>query len=125
MNKTIILGLLLAIIFAPFTNVWSQETPVKYDVETKVNIDYTHGQINPTMGVHNIQIMRANREFPKTAEGYGWTYNHGANIAYWNNKLYVNYLSNPTGEHVAPGQTYLQSSEDGYNWSFPKVLFST
>lgn len=125
MNKTIILGLLLVIILATCTNGLSQETPVKYDVKTRVNIDYTHGQIQPTMGVHNIQIMRANREFPETAEGYGWTYNHGANIAYWNNKLYVNYLSNPTGEHIAPGQTYLQSSEDGYNWTFPKVLFPT
>lgn len=101
----------------------AQETPVKYNINTLVNIDYNHGQLPSTMGVHNIQIMRANRELPEFAEGHGWTYNHAAMIAYWNNMFYVNYLSDPAGEHVPPGQTYLQTSKDGYSWSFPKVLF--
>jgi hypothetical protein len=44
-------------------------------------------------------------------------------LAYWNNTFYLEYLSNPVGEHVAPGQTLLQSSKDGYNWSAPVVIF--
>lgn len=107
---------------APAT-LWSQETPLKYEFDLIANIDYSHGQLPSVMGVHNIQIMRANREHPEFAEGYGWTYNHAAMIAYWNHTFYVSYLSDPVGEHTAPGQTYLQSSADGYRWEFPKVLF--
>jgi hypothetical protein len=46
-------------------------------------------------------------------------------IAYWNQTFYVSYLSDPVGEHIAPGQTYLQRSSDGYHWDFPEVLFPT
>lgn len=102
-----------------------QDTPLKYEIDRMANIDYSHGQLPSTMGVHNIQIMRANREHPEFAEGFGWTYNHAPMIAYWNQKFYVNYLSDPVGEHMAPGQTYLQTSSDGYQWDFPRVLFPT
>jgi hypothetical protein len=44
-------------------------------------------------------------------------------LAYWNNSFYLEYLSNPVGEHVAPGQTLVQTSKDGYNWSKPVVIF--
>jgi hypothetical protein len=37
--------------------------------------------------------------------------------------FYLEYLSNPVGEHIAPGQTLLQTSNDGYNWSKPVVVF--
>ena len=37
--------------------------------------------------------------------------------------FYLEYLSNPVGEHIAPGQTLLQTSKDGYNWSVPVVIF--
>lgn len=115
--------LLTVVAIAPVT-LLCQETPLRYDLNQMVNIDYSHGQLPSTIGVHNIQIMRANREHPEFAEGYGWTYNHAAMIAYWNNTFYVNYLSDPVGEHIAPGQTYLQTSKDGYHWEFPTVLFS-
>src|SRR5699024_692448 len=59
---------------------------------TLPNMDYHHGQLSPVMGVHNIQILRANREFPDRAEGTGWTYNHAPNMAYWNGTYYVQYL---------------------------------
>jgi len=116
--------LLAGVAIAPFY-LYSQGTPLRYDFNTLANIDYHHGQLPATMGVHNIQIMRANREHPELAEGFGWTYNHGAMIAYWNNTFFVNYLSDPVGEHMAPGQTYLQTSKDGYHWEFPVVLFPT
>ena len=34
------------------------------------------GQLSPVVGVHNIQVMRANREHPAPDNGNGWTYKH-------------------------------------------------
>ncbi|WP_159520300.1 exo-alpha-sialidase [Sunxiuqinia indica] len=87
------------------------------------NPDYHHGQLSPAMGVHNIQVMRANRELPETADNFGWTYNHAPMLAYWNDTFFLEYLSDPVGEHVPPGQTFLVTSEDGYEWSKPEVIF--
>ncbi len=87
------------------------------------NPDYHHGQLHPAVGVHNIQVMRADREVPDSADGFGWTYNHAPMLAWWNDIFYLQYLSNPVGEHVPPGQTLLATSPDGYNWSRPVVLF--
>ena len=100
----------------------AQDT-VHYVGEKQVNIDYHHGQLSPALGVHNIQVMRANRELPETADGLGWTYNHAPNLAYWNNKFYYQYLNDPVGEHIPPGRTMLVTSEDGYNWSKPITIF--
>ena len=102
--------------------VHSQDT-VRYTGSTLVNVDYHHGGLQPAVGVHNIQTMRANREHPEESDGVGWTYNHAPMLAYWNNTFYLQYLSNPVGEHVPPGQTFLQTSKDGYNWSKPVVVF--
>ena len=38
------------------------------------NPNHHDGQLSPVVGVHNIQIMRANREYPSKENGYGWTY---------------------------------------------------
>jgi hypothetical protein len=96
---------------------------VRYTGKTLVNADYHHGQLSPVMGVHNIQTFRANREHPELAENFGWTYNHAPMLAYWNNKFYVEYLSDKVGESIPPGQTLLQSSTDGYSWTKPAVVF--
>jgi len=119
MNRTclhISLGLLAALPAA------AQDT-VHYTGRTRVNIDYHHGQLSPAMGVHNIQVLRANREHPEKADDMGWTYNHAPMLAYWNNTFYLEYLSNKVGEHIPPGQTLLVTSRDGYNWGKPVVLF--
>lgn len=100
----------------------AQDT-IRYVGKTLSNVDYHHGQLSPAVGVHNIQVMRANREHPEDGDGFGWTYNHAPVLAYWNNNFYVEYLSDPVGEHVPPGQTLLLTSKDGYNWSKPTVLF--
>ena len=99
------------------------QTPVKYTGNTLANPDYHHGELAPVVGVHNIQVMRASREHPDSAEGFGWTYNHAPNLACWNGKFYLQWLSNPVGEHVPPGQVLLTSSQDGYHWEFPRQLF--
>ena len=96
---------------------------VHYSGHTLSNIDYHHGQLTPAVGVHNIQVLRANREHPDSAEGSGFTYNHAPMLAYWNNKFYLEYLSDKIGESVPPGQTLLLTSPDGYTWSRPVVLF--
>ncbi len=83
------------------------------------------GQLSPVIGVHNIQVMRANREHPDASNCQGWTYNHQPMLAYWNGKFYLQYLSDEKGEQVPPSQTFLQTSTDGYSWSNPQILFPT
>ncbi|WP_443939415.1 six-hairpin glycosidase [Pedobacter sp. MW01-1-1] len=107
---------------ASATHVQAQDT-VRYTGKTLVNADYHHGQLAPVLGVHSMQTFRANREHPDLAEGFGFTYNHAPMLAYWNNKFYIEYLSDKVSESVPPGQTLLQSSNDGYTWTKPEVIF--
>jgi hypothetical protein len=100
----------------------AQQDTVRYTGNTLVNVDYHHGQLVPAVGVHNIQAFRANREHGDWA-GTNWTYNHQPMLAYWNNQFYLEFLSNPVGEHVPPGQTFLCTSKDGYTWSKPTTVF--
>ncbi|MDR8391929.1 exo-alpha-sialidase [Aliifodinibius sp. S!AR15-10] len=100
-----------------------QQDTAHFVGDATANLDYHHGQLPPVLGVHNIQVLRANRENPEMAEGTGWTYNHAPNMAYWNGKYYVQYLSDPVSEHEPPGQTLMATSKDGYNWSTPEVIF--
>lgn len=117
--KYILSSLSLILSFAA-TN--AQDT-VRYTGETLSNVDYHHGQLSPAVGVHNIQVFHANRENPALAGGSNWTYNHAPMLAYWNNTFYLQYLSDPVGEHIPPGQTLLLTSKDGYHWSNPTVIF--
>ena len=105
---------------AAFRGAQAQDT-ISYTGKTLVNVDYHHGQLSPAIGVHNVQTLRVSRDSKKT--GYSWTYNHAPMLAYWNNTFYLNYLSNPVGEHVPPGQTLLQTSANGIEWSKPQIIF--
>jgi len=102
-----------------YSFLFAQDT-VRYIGSTLSNVDYHHGQLSPAIGVHNVQTFRANRADTGVAH---WTYNHAPMLAYWNGSFYLEYLSNPVGEHVAPGRTLLQTSKDGYTWSVPVVIF--
>lgn len=104
------------------SSVKAQDT-VRYTGKTLVNADYHHGQLMPVMGVHSVQTFRANREHPELADNFGWTYNHAPMLAYWNNKFYIEYLSDKVGESIPPGQTLLQTSQDGSSWKKPEVIF--
>ena len=104
-----------------FSSSLTAQDTIRYTGKVLSNVDYHHGQLSPAMGVHNIQTMRANRS--DRNETSSWTYNHAPMLAYWNNRFYLEYLSNPVGEHEPPGQTLLQSSADGYNWLSPVVIF--
>jgi hypothetical protein len=100
----------------------SAET-VHYSGTTLSNVDYHHGQLRPAIGTHCRQVLRANREHPDAANGEGWTYNHAPMLAYWQNQFYLQYLSNPVGEHEPPGRTLLMTSKDGKTWTNPTVIF--
>ena len=96
---------------------------IHYTGKTLSNPNRHDGGLSPAVGVHNIQILRANREHPSEANGQGWTYNHQPMMAYWNNQFYVHYLCDPKDEHIPPSHTLLQTSKDGYTWSNPQMLF--
>lgn len=116
--------LIILSVFVLVSSAVNAEELVRYTGETISNVDYHHGQLAPAIGVHNVQIMRANRENPAESDGFGWTYNHAPMIAYWNNTFYVEYLSDPVGEHVPPAQTFLvKSSDQGKTWGKPEVIF--
>ena len=121
MKKFLLLVLFLGFIGTK-TFVVAQKQ-VHYSGTTLNNPDYHHGQLSPAMGVHSVQVLRANREFPELADGYGWTYNHAPMLAWWNGQFYLEYLSDSIGEHTPPGHTLLSVSKDGYSWSKPVVLF--
>lgn len=122
MNRHFYKAVMAALYLVLATKAQAQDT-VRYTGSTLVNIDYHHGQLSPAMGVHNTQVLRANREHPDQAEGFGFTYNHAPMLAYWNNTFYLEYLSDRMGESVPPGHTLLLSSKDGYNWTKPAEIF--
>ena len=101
----------------------SEPGMVHYTGTTLNNPDYHHGQLSPAVGVHNVQVLRANREHPEMADGFGWTYNHAPMLAWWNNAFYLEYLSDSVGEHTPPGHTLLVTSKDGTHWTKPVVIF--
>lgn len=110
--------LLTTILLLTAALLQAQDT-VRYTGSVLSNVDYHHGQLSPAIGVHNIQTFRANR----ADTSFNWTYNHAPMLAYWNNTFYLEFLSDPVGEHVPPGETMLQTSKDGYNWTKPVIIF--
>ena len=101
----------------------SAQNKIHYTGTELANPAYHDGQLSPVVGVHNIQIMRANREFPDSSNGNGWTYNHQPMLAYWNGQFYYQYLCDPVDEHVPPSHTVLMTSKDGYHWTNPQIVF--
>lgn len=99
------------------------KTVIEYSGDERANIDYHHGALRPAVGIHNFQVLRANRDNSKEAEVTGWTYNHAPMLAYWNRKFYLEYLSTPVEEHVPPGHSLLTTSRNGKTWSVPRVVF--
>lgn len=97
--------------------------PVRYLGGIYVDQSVHDGRLRPAIGVESYQVMRANRTRKELGDGFGWTYNHAPMLAHWNGKFYLEYLSNPVGEHEPPGQTLLATSAGGRTWSQPVVAF--
>ncbi len=104
-------------------NLLHDKDRIHYTGTTLSNPERHDGALSPVVGVHNIQIMQANREHPAKANNDGWTYNHQPMMAYWNNQFYLHFLCDPSDEHIPPSRTMLQTSKDGYTWSEPEILF--
>lgn len=104
----------------------SKDEPVKYTGDLTPDKRFHDGLLPHAVGVHQFQVMRANRSHPPErgeSEAQGWTYNHQPYLAYWNDTFYYQYLSNLYHEHGAPGRTLLMTSDDGFHWSDPIVVF--
>ena len=106
-----------------FAQTGSIHEPVRYVGGVTIDPSVHEGRLRYAIGTENTQVLRVNRTHPELAEDFGWTYNHAPNIAYWNGTFYLEYLSNPVDEHVAPGHTLLVTSKDGRNWEKPKEAF--
>lgn len=81
------------------------------------------GGLQPAVGVHNIQVYRANRTASEHADGLTDTYSHQPMLAYWQGRFWLGYLSGPRDEHQAPCSTSLTTSVDGMTWEKPRTLF--
>lgn len=101
----------------------SPAEPVRYIGGESIDPSVHEGRLRWAVGVESIQVMRANRKHGGLDGDSGWTYNHAPNLAYWNGKFYLQYLSNPKDEHIAPGHTLIMTSVDGRRWEKPRVLF--
>lgn len=116
------------ILFIMYSQITKAQTgsniePIRYIGGEHID-PFTHeAGLRYAIGVENIQTLRANRTHPELSDGYGWTYNHASNIAYWNGQFYQQYISGESDEHIAPVQTMLITSMNGKDWSFPKVSF--
>ena len=101
----------------------SENEPIRYIGGTHID-PFTHeAGLRYAIGVENIQTFRANRTHPELSDGFGWTYSHASNLAYWNDQFYQQYISGEADEHISPVQTMLITSKNGKDWSFPKVIF--
>lgn len=97
--------------------------PVRYVGGVTIDPSVHEGRLRWAIGTESIQVMRANRKSGGIETDTGWTYNHAPNLTYWNDKFYLQYLSNPVDEHIAPGQTLLVTSANGRHWSNPVIIF--
>lgn len=96
--------------------------PVRFVGDRSVT-NTADGGLRPAVGVHNIQVYRANRSAPTHADGLTDTYLHAPMLAYWQGRYWIEYLSGPRSEHEPPCATSLTSSVDGLTWEAPRVVF--
>jgi hypothetical protein len=106
-----------------FSQTGTGAEPIRYLGGVYVDQDVHDGRLRPAVGVESYQVLRVNRTHADVGDGFGWTYAHAPMLAYWKGKFYLEYLSNPIGEHEPPGQTLVMTSVDGRHWSMPQVVF--
>lgn len=112
-------AVLLPLLFAAAT---AAQPPVVFDGKIEV-ANSADGALQPIVGVHNIQVYRANRTAPTHADGLTDTYLHAPMLCHWRGKFYLEYLSGPRAEHEAPCSTSLTRSADGLTWEPPRIVF--
>jgi hypothetical protein len=100
--------------------------PVPLVFENNARVESTaDGGLRLAVGVHNIQVVRANRTHAAQvhADALAHTYLHAPMLAWWRGKLHLEYLSGPVGEHETVCETSLTTSADGLHWEKPQVVF--
>ena len=117
----VLLGLF--IFFSTNAQTGSIHEPVRYIGGVTIDPNVHEGRLRYAIGTESRQTIRVNRTHPELADGFGWTYSHASNLAYWKGKFFQQYLSNPIDEHIPPGHTLLTTSLDGRVWSKPSVIF--
>lgn len=116
------LGLSLSAL-GTYAQTGSPTEPVRYIGGVTIDPSVHEGRLRYAIGTQHTQVVRANRTHPEEAGGYGYTYNHAPNMAYWNGKFYLEYISGEKDEHVAPVHDMLVTSADGHHWDKPQVVF--
>ncbi len=101
----------------------SKSEPIVYTGKLEPTKDFFDGSLPHAVGVHNIQVFRANRENPDDPGDVGFTYNHQPYLVYWNNKFFLQFLQGLVEEHHPPTRIELVTSEDGIHWSKPTIAF--
>ena len=81
------------------------------------------GRLPPVVGVHNYQVLRANRTRPQDRNHRCYTHNHQPMLTYWNDRFYLQYIGSLHNEHEERTETFLTCSEDGRRWDEPQVVF--
>lgn len=66
--------ILFALAAGWLTSTVAAQDRIHYTGTELSNPTYHDGQLSPVVGVHNIQLVRANREHPDPSNGNGWTY---------------------------------------------------
>jgi hypothetical protein len=105
-----------------FVATASAVPPVIYNGSSDVS-PTADGGLRPVVGIHNIQVYRANRSKPEHSDGLTDTYVHAPTLCYWRGHFYLEYLSAPRNEHDNPTVNSLTRSVDGVNWEPPRVVF--
>ncbi len=100
------------------------DEPVRYVGGESADPNH-EGGLRLAVGVKHWQAFRGNRAHPEQAEDFGWTYNHAPMLAWWNDRLWLQYLSGPVHENKGHGHTLILSSADGISWDKPRVAFPT
>ncbi len=100
----------------------AEPPPVRFEGEVRVTTAQDGG-LPPVVGVHTVQVYRANRAAPAHADGLTDTYLHAPMLCYWQGRFWLEYLSGPVSEHQSPCSTSLTSSTDGLTWEAPRVVF--
>lgn len=118
---------------APAAGLFAAPLPSDLHPEAKETMRYTgamqpdaahyDGKLPHVLGVHSMQVFRANRSRPPEGGGLGYTYNHGQFLAYWKGNYYVQFLQGIHSEHAAPTRTVVLSSSDGLHWTPPRIVF--
>jgi BNR repeat-like domain len=98
------------------------EPPVVYTGKIQAT-PTADGGLRPAVGVHNIQVYRANRTASEHGDKLADTYVHAPMLAYWKDRFYLEYLSGTKNEHDSPTVTSLTTSSDGLTWDAPRVIF--